>query len=286
MKKFTVIIPTWNAGDRFRLVLESMARQSVQPGRIIVIDSASTDDTVTTAVSFGCEVRSIPRHEFNHGATRQLAVDMAAADEFLLFLTQDSVPAHPEALETLLAEFADERVGAAYGRQLPCQKAGPLAAHSRIFNYPPQSRRKSLADKEKLGIKTAFMSNSFAAYRRSALMSVGGFPAGLVLGEDTFVAARMLLSGWEISYCAEARVFHSHEYSCLEQMHRYYKTGVFHGRQPWIRQSFGAAEGEGLRFVRSELRYLVRNGYKRYIPLALGNTACKFLAFRAGLWLK
>jgi len=286
MIRFAVIIPTLNAGTRFELLLRSIAEQTVQPCRKIVLDSSSADMTPALARQFGFEVLSIEKAQFNHGATRQKGVELVPEQDFLLFLTQDAILAHPEAFENILATFVKKEVGAAYGRQLPHHTAGPLGAHARIFNYPSSSRIKSLSDKDALGIKTAFISNSFAVYRRTALASVDGFPQDVILGEDTFAAAKMLLSGWEIAYCAEAKVYHSHDYSCLQESKRYFDTGAFHASQPWIRQSFGSAEGEGLRFVKSELYFLYSNGYKRYIPLALINTAFKFIAYKIGLWLK
>ncbi|BBI49658.1 hypothetical protein HORIV_20790 [Vreelandella olivaria] len=64
----------------------------------------------------------------------------------------------------------------AFGRQLPHPDASPIAAHARYFNYPDESRVVATADIPRLGIKTAFLSNSFAAYRREALSARAGFP--------------------------------------------------------------------------------------------------------------
>ena len=96
--------------------------------------------------------------------------------EIIVFLTQDALLADPEAIERLLDAFADERVGAAYGRQLPHRDATPIGAHARLFNYPPVSQVRTLHDRGRLGIKTAFISNSFAAYRRNALLGWAAFP--------------------------------------------------------------------------------------------------------------
>jgi rhamnosyltransferase len=59
-----------------------------------------------------------------------------------------------------------------------------------------------------LGIKSIFISNSFAAYRRSALLAVGGFRKDVIFGEDTVTAARLLLSGYQVAYSAQACVYH------------------------------------------------------------------------------
>ncbi len=39
----------------------------------------------------------------------------------------------------------------------------------------------------------------------------------------------------------------------VQEMKRYFDMGVFHASEPWIRQELGGAEGEGLKFVVSEV---------------------------------
>lgn len=292
MDKIGLLILLRNGGEVWRRWPEAFAMQTVKPTQALVIDSSSTDGSAELARQAGFHVHAIPVEQFNHGATRQLGVEMLAEAEILVFMTQDAVLAAPDALERLLACFADERVGAAYGRQLPHPGAGAAGAHARLFNYPAHGEVKTVADAPRLGIKTAFISNSFAAYRRSALLEAGGFPGNVILSEDTYVAARMLLNGWKIAYCAEAQVFHSHDYGMAQEFRRYFDTGVFHGREPWIRQAFGQPAGEGMRFVRSELRYLLRRR-PWLIPSALLRSALKFSGYRLGtlerhwpLWLK
>lgn len=223
-------------------------------------------------------VVSIPRKDFNHGEARQFSVGLVPDAEIVVFLTQDALLQAPDSILTLCKVFEDESVGAAYGRQLPHHDAGPLGTHARIFNYPQKSRYTSLADADNLGIKAVFISNSFAAYRPRALKAVGGFPDNVILGEDTYVAAKMLLAGWHIYYCAEAQVCHSHNYSMSEEFRRYFDTGVFHAREYWLLKSFGKIDGEGSRFVKSEIRYLWRNAPK-IIPVALLHTLFKYTGY-------
>jgi GT2 family glycosyltransferase len=275
-------IPTLNGENSLPGLLASLRRQTVQPDSFLAIDSGSDDCTVGILRGAGFRVQSIRREEFNHGGTRQSAAEMFPVTDLIVFLTQDAILAHPEALENLLACFADERVGAAYGRQLPRNGADPIAAHARLFNYPPQSRVKSLVDAPRLGLKTAFISNSFAAYRRSALTAVGGFPLNTIGTEDTFVAAKMLIAGWKVAYCAEAKVYHSHHYSWLKEFRRYFDIGVFYGRECWIGRAFGHAEGEGRKFVISEIKYLLEH-CPLLIPYAIIRTAFKYLGYKLGM---
>jgi rhamnosyltransferase len=282
MQKFAIIIPTLNGGDQFKDLLASIVEQTFQPIQKIVIDSNSSDETVAVAKSYGFSVVEIKRQEFNHGATRQIGVQMVSEADIVVFLTQDAILAHTEALENLVSVFSDVAVGASYGRQLPHKTAGPIGAHARLFNYSPISVVKSMADAPQLGIKTAFISNSFAAYRCSTLMDIGGFPSDTILGEDTFVAAKMLIDKWKVAYCAMAMVNHSHDYSWIEEFRRYFDIGVFHAREIWIRQAFGQAEGEGIRFVASEITYIWKNN-KRLLPAVLLRTMIKLIAYKLGL---
>jgi rhamnosyltransferase len=113
------------------------------------------------------------------------------------------------------------------------------------------------------------------------LEAVGGFPVHSIFGEDTIVAARMLLAGWKIAYVAEAQAFHSHSYSWSQEFRRYFDIGVLHSRESWLLEQFGNVRGEGKRFVCSELKFLY-HARKTLIPSALVRTMAKFVGYRLG----
>ncbi len=281
MNKIALIIPTLNGGPRWQEALQAIDSQTLQPDRKLVIDSGSDDATADLARQQGFEVITITRQQFNHGATRQQGADHVADCDILVYLTQDAVLDTPDALQQLVSQFANPHIGAAYGRQLPHTDAGPFGSHARQFNYPAQSRVKSIADAGELGIKTPFLSNSFAAYRRAALQQAGGFPTNVILAEDMIAAARMLQQGWHIAYVAEAAARHSHDYTLLEEFRRYFDTGVLHTREPWLLQAFGTAEKSGGGFVRSELAYLRQHAFW-LIPQAMARNALKYAGYRLG----
>ncbi|MBD3815994.1 MAG: glycosyltransferase family 2 protein [Halothiobacillus sp.] len=284
--KVMLVIPTRNGARDLERLLASLSTQTLKAD-VCVVDSSSSDATIDIARNHRALVHSIQVSEFSHGGTRQLMVDQHPGYEIYVFMTQDAYLADEHAIESILAPFADPSVGAVCGRQLPHLDANPLATHARLFNYPPESRVKSMDDVAELGIKTPFISNSFAAYRREALADVGGFPNHVILSEDMYVAARMLMKGWKVAYAGDACCRHSHNYTLLEEFRRYFDMGVFHAREPWIRERFGSAGGEGLRFVKSELRFL---GWRRLHlwPGALLRNALKLAGFKLGLnekWL-
>ncbi len=126
-----------------------------------------------------------------------------------------------------------------------------------------------------------FFSNSFGAYRRIALQQVGGFPRDVSFGEDTVVAGHLLSRGWKIAYVAEAKVFHSHGYSCAEEMKRYVSIGELHRRESWILRHFGEASRAGLDFTASEIEFLAERA-PALIPEAIIRTGLKYVGYKLG----
>lgn len=279
-----LIIPTLNAGAQFRTLLEQLAAQTL-PTQKLIVDSESTDGTAELAKNFGVEVLTIPRSTFNHGATRQFALEHLQKKfplDVIIFITQDVLLHDNESLATLVKIFGEDKsVGLSYGRQLPHKNATNEAKILRAFNYPPESQLRSLADKKVFGIKTAFASNSFAAYRIEALQSVGGFPSNVPLSEDMYVAAKMLLRGLKIYYAASAQVYHSHNYTAAQEFRRYVQIGKFHAQEPWIRETFGSAEGAGKKFVLMKLAALAKKNPLDCIG-AIFRDAAKFFGYRIG----
>ena len=279
--RVALIIPTLNAGTFIPVLMAALAIQARKPDECLLLDSGSTDNTTAIAAKGGFAVEHVEAGEFNHGATRQLGVRRTTSD-ILIFMTQDAIVAAPNAISQLIACFEKPAVGAAYGRQLPRAGAGLFEAHARLLNYPERSRIVSRDDIARFGLRAAFLSDSFAAYRREALNAVGGFPKRIIMGEDMTVGAKLLLAGWKIAYCAEATVYHSHAYDWRQEYQRYFDTGVMHSRESWLLREFGGAGGEGLKFVRSECAYLCRQGKTHLLPAAFLRTMAKYAGYQLG----
>lgn len=278
--RIACIVPTYNGREDLSRLLDSLDNQSLQFD-LFIVDSSSCDGTGQLASSRQKNVVTIPSNQFNHGGTRQMMVGQHSEYDIYVFMTQDAYLEDSSAIERLIIPFSDDNVGAVCGRQLPHVNASPLAQHARSFNYPTSSLIKSLEDAPALGLKVAFMSNSFAAYRGTALNSVGGFPEHVIFAEDMYVAAKMLIAGWKVAYSGEASCRHSHNYTLGEEFRRYFDMGVFHAREPWIREKFGGAGGEGFRYVKSELKFL--GLFRIYLwPSAILRNASKLLAYKLG----
>lgn len=282
LARVAIIIPTCNAGSQWAALSAALLRQAIPPNQVLIVDSSSDDGTLELARAEGFQIYRIERRQFNHGGTRQMAAGLVPWADIAVYLTQDAILTTPDAIEQLLRAFQDPTVAAAYGRQLPRPGAGPIEAHARLFNYPPESEVRDYESRRTLGIKAAFLSNSFAAYRIERLVEVGGFPSNAILSEDAIVAGRLLLAGWKTAYVAEAQVYHSHDFSIVQEFRRYFDIGVCHRREPWLREHFGKATGEGRRYVYSELAYLAEHD-RRLMPLAVVRTMAKAAGYQIGL---
>ncbi|MEN8174598.1 MAG: glycosyltransferase [Pseudomonadota bacterium] len=277
-----LVIPTRNGMPAIADTLRAVQDQGDEPRVRIVIDSDSEDATREVARELGFHVEKIPLESFDHGGTRRYAVEAFASEcDVVIFLTQDAEPATPDAFEKLLSRFEDPAVAAAYGRQLPRPDATPIEAHARLFNYPAENHEHTADDIASRGIRAAFFSNSWAAYRTSDLATVGGIPRQAVCSEDVYVAAKLLLAGKKIAYAGDAAVYHSHKLSLLGEFRRYFDIGAYHRIENWLLETLGEPHGEGGRFVRSELSYLLRVAPWR-IPEALLRTLLKLAGYKLG----
>lgn len=282
MKNIEIIIPTYNAGEKFsELTCVLKQQKNVTPKNIRIIDSSSTDDTVHIAKQAGFQVQVIKKEEFGHGKTRNIAASQSQAD-YLVFLTQDAIPAAPDTIWKLcLPLIENSSIALTYGRQLPVSGIGILGNHARLFNYPAQSLLKTKGDIPRLGIKTIFCSDSFAAYNRRKLLESGNFP-DVNFGEDTLIAAKFIKDGYVVYYNADACVYHAHSFTLSEEFKRSIVIGKLHHDYQSVFDSFGTVNGEGIKFVKSELHMLISQKNIKLLPVACLHNFFKFLGYRFG----
>lgn len=280
--KISLLIPTFNGEKTLRELFAVLKKQTVEIEEIMVVDSSSEDTTVQICLENGATVSTISKDDFDHGGTRTMMAEKAKG-EIVLFLTQDAVPATDNAIEKLVAPFfADDTIAMTYGRQLPNKDADFPATHLRAFNYPEEPAVRQYKDREKLGIRTIFTSNSFAAYKKSALAEVGYFKNGLIFGEDTCAAGRLLQNGYVLHYVSDAAVYHSHNYKLIQEFKRSFDIGVLHTTEAKLFNDFGNAESRGVEYVRSGITNLLK--MKKYVQAAdfVARSMMKLIGYKAG----
>ena len=278
----SVVIPTYNASVYLKKLLPSLREQTYKEIELIIIDSSSTDSTLEIAKSFKAKTIVIPKQEFDHGEVRTKAGKLAKGN-IIVYLTQDALPYDRYTIENITKVLLkDKKIGAAFGRQIPYEDTNLFGKHLRYFNYPKESYVREYKEKEKYGIKTAFFSNSFAAYRKSVLEEIGWFKSGIILGEDIYAATKILKLGYKIAYVSEAKVYHSHSYTIWQEFKRYFDIGVFHKCENWILEELGKPEKEGIRYIKSEFNFLIKKKAFHLLPEFLLRNLMKYVGYKLG----
>lgn len=276
-----LVIPVYKPTREFQKTLKRIEAQTRKPDRIILINTEKKyfDPSCLEGIS-NVEVHHIKKEEFDHGGTRNQAAKLSSAD-IIIFMTQDAIPANQHMIEALLQPFEDEQVSVVYGRQMADAKKSPIEAYTRTFNYPTTSKKKTKEDLDTLGIKTFFCSNVCAAYRKKDYDEAGGFVTKTIFNEDMILASKFIEMGKAVYYCSDAKVWHWHDYSGMEQFHRNFDLAV-------SQQTYGGlflkvkSESEGIRLVISTLKHLLRIGKWYLIPKLIWQSGWKFLGYRFG----
>ena len=276
-----VIIPVYRPDVSFRTVLQRLNQQSIRPERIILINTEKR--FWKPELAFGIEqvdVYPISKEEFDHAATRKMAAELSKA-EYMMFLTQDAIPANHRLMEQLLKVFKKKEVAAAFARQIPQKKCNPIEDYTRRFNYPNTSFLREKKDIERLGIRAYFFSDVCAVYRKADYLQLGGFVERAIFNEDMLFAAKALAYGKKIAYVAEAKVYHSHNYGNIEYLKRNFDLGVSQAEHPEVFSQV-SSEKEGIALVKETARYLWKTGKGYYIPKLISNSGFKWLGYRLG----
>lgn len=286
MKRVDVIIPVYKPTEKLFCLLDMLMKQTLMPGRMILVntekkyfDRLISEDELKQKYQ-NAEVHHIAKEEFDHGKTRNLGVSFSDAPYFVM-MTDDAVPADEHLLEKMLAPFADEQVGMTYARQLPAEDCGVIERYTRAFNYPPEGRVKSTADLNTLGIKAFFASNVCAGYRREMFSELGGFVDRTIFNEDMIYARKLIDHGGKIVYASEADVYHSHNYSGLEQLRRNFDLGVSHADYKEVFSGL-STESEGVRLVKQTCGYLCKVGKPWLIFKLIWQSGCKYVGYFLG----
>ena len=280
--KVDVIIPVYHPGKEFSVLLERLTEQTAAIHRIIAMNTEETYWNKELEQKYPLlEVHHLKKSEFDHGGTRAWAAELSDA-EIMVFMTQDAVPADRNLIENLVKALEKEKmIAAAYARQLPNEMCSFAERYTRSFNYPEKSYVRTQKDLSLYGIKTFFCSNVCAAYKKEIYQELGGFVRKTIFNEDMIYAGKLIQMGYGIAYAADAKVIHSHNYSCMQQFHRNFDLGVSQAEHPEIFAGV-PSEGEGIKLVKKTINYLIQKRKIWLIPGVILQSGCKYAGYLSG----
>lgn len=286
VQKVDVIIPVYKPDKSFFTLMDRLENQTVAVNRIILMNTEQKYfDRLIYGTSFLEKYRNVyvthlSKKEFNHGLTRRQGVKKSGAPVFIM-MTMDAMPVDEYLVERLTAPLEREDVAAVYARQMASEESNEIERFARSFNYPEETCEKSEEDIDRLGIKTFFCSNVCAAYRRDIYENLGGFVRHTLFNEDMIYAAGAVKAGYKIVYEADARVVHSHNYTCMQQLRRNFDLGVSQAEHPEVFASV-SSEGEGAAMIKKATEHLWKTGNKRLILKLYIDSAFKYAGYLLG----
>jgi N-acetylglucosaminyl-diphospho-decaprenol L-rhamnosyltransferase len=208
-----VVIPTWNACGLLADAVASLEAQTV-PVDVVVVDNASTDDTLQMLSTRFPDV-TVVRNTENLGFGR--AVNRGAGEaggaDVMILVNNDAVCA-PDFVAQLLEPFADPAVGMAAGVLLQAADHGlidsagieldtTLGSWDYLWNRPVGAL---VGARDPVG-----PCGGAAAYRLDAFQELGGFDETLfAYWEDVDLALRFRAAGWRCVLAPGARAVHEH----------------------------------------------------------------------------
>lgn len=213
--KVSLVIRSYNEEHHIGRLLVGIMQQTVQDVEIIMVDSGSTDATLSVASRYPVKILSINPGDFSFGRSLNMGCE-AARGEVIVVASAHVYPVYRDWLERMLRPFSDPKIALVYGKQRGDQSA--QYAEKRVFGqwFPEQSN---------ICQKHPFCNNANAAIRRELWKQLP-YDNELTGLEDLLWAKKAIALGYHLAYVAEAEVIHVHNETTRETYNRYRREGI------------------------------------------------------------
>jgi glycosyltransferase involved in cell wall biosynthesis len=211
----SIVIRCYNEEEHIERLLTGIYEQTLQDPEVILVDSGSTDRTLTLAAKYPVLVEEISPSEFSFGSSLNIGCQVASGD-FLIFASAHVYPVYNDWLEQLLAPFADPKVALVYGKQRGNQTT-KYSEHQILAKWFPNDSNFSQ--------NHPFCNNANVAIRRKIWDRIP-YDETLTGLEDIDWAKRVLKLAHKIAYAAEAEVIHAHDETPGSILNRYRREAI------------------------------------------------------------
>jgi len=212
-KSIAVVIVNWNAGHYLRKCLQSLKAQTLKPVRVLIVDNASIDDSMT-GLDEEFENYEFIRLETNKGFAfaNNFAVKKVDDCNWIAFLNPDAL-AHPEWLEKLIAAAEKFPEYKSFGSHMLKHGTDKIDGTGDIYHVCGSAWRRDFevpslqVDREAGEIFSPCAAASFIC--KDIFSEVGGFDENFfAYFEDVDLGFRLQLKGYRSFYVPNAVIEH------------------------------------------------------------------------------
>lgn len=209
----SVIVPNYNGVRHLPAVLAALHRQRFTDFEVIVVDDASSDDSVALLESAYPDIRLIVNRH-NAGFVQSCNTGAAAARGRLIVLLNSDTEPEPAWLAELVKAFvANPHAATVTSKLLLFDRRDTLHTTGDMLGVDgiPRNRGVWERDHGQYDAATQVFSGcgGATAYRREVWEALGGFDETFWMYlEDVDFGFRARLAGWEAVFAPEARVYH------------------------------------------------------------------------------
>ena len=253
--KIDIICPLYNA-ENYLINLNNslMMQKKVNISSVKYILTESKDNTEKILKDNKINYTKIKASEFSHSLTREKAA-LESDSDILVFITQDVKVEDELWLYNLTKNIGKNGIVAAYSRQIT--KYNNIEKYTRESNYPDKSFIVSKNDIKDKGLKTFFFSDAASSIKTSVFKELNGYDGkNLPISEDMYIAYKIIMGGYKISYEADSVVYHSHKFTLRQIYDRYKLTGKFFKQNSYLDQ-YGTT-GSGAKLAKYVLKRILQ----------------------------
>jgi glycosyltransferase involved in cell wall biosynthesis len=213
--RVSIIIRAFNEERHLGALLEAISRQYYKDFEIILVDSGSTDRTLSIAACYSVNILHIKPEDFTFGRSLNLGL-RAAAGELAVLASAHILPLHEDWLRNLIAPFVDPKVAIAYGKQRGGDRSRFSESQHFIRWFP---------DVSDFDQKRPYCNNANLALQLS-VWEAQPFDESLTGLEDLAWASALQERGYKFAYVAEAGVAHLHDETSAQIVNRHRREAI------------------------------------------------------------
>lgn len=224
--KISIVIRARNEEDNIERLLFGISKQTLDNVETILVDSGSTDSTLSIAAKYPVKTVHIQPENFTFGRSLNHGVEAASGD-IIVIISAHCYPVYPDWLEQLVKPLEKEAYAISYGKQ--------RGGDSNHFSEQ-QIFRQYFPDNSLIPQGHPYSHNANAAIKKS-LWKHNHYNENLTGLEDLAWSSWAMESGYSIAYVAEAEIIHLHD-ETLKQVYNRYKREAIAMKQILPNSSF------------------------------------------------